>query len=130
MGGVGLQGTVGGAVSLRQYIVKAAGQLSHGDLRRRQLSRPRHRCPGAQQTVPPLQPLQLRRRHGAGQIRERQDLRGGAKQHPGPRCRQLLSQGPQQRGFSPTADDSGDAGTDAQQSCQFHGSRLLSFFFP
>ena len=64
----------------------------------------------------------------ARQVREREDLGGGAQQHrvaPG----QLLPQGPQEGGLAAAADDGGDAGPDVQQLSERHGSTSLSFFF-
>ena len=124
VGGVRLQGTAGSAVRLHQNVVELLRQHRHGRLWGRQLTRSRYVCPGTQQLMRPAQFVQLRRCPGAGQVRKRENLGGGAQQDR-MLSGQLLAQGPQESGLSPAADDGSDTGTDIQQLRQ--GSwRILS----
>ena len=52
---------------------------------------------------------------------EGENFCGGAEKNPGPVCRQLRSQGPQEGGLPPSTDNGGDAGADAQQPGKAHG---------
>ncbi|SCJ02826.1 Uncharacterised protein [uncultured Blautia sp.] len=124
MGGVRLQGTAGSAVRLHQNVVELLRQHRHGRLWGRQLTRSRFVCPGTQQLMRPAQFVQLRRCPGAGQVRKRENLGGGAQQDR-MLSGQLLAQGPQESGLSPAADDGSDTGTDIQQLGKGHGAFSL-----